>query len=188
MGTRDRILDAAAAVMRERGVAHATTKEIARAADCSEALLYKHFPDKTTLLLHVFRERMPAFTANAEPGKGRVEANLAAIAHGALHFYLRGFPMMASAVASPDLLTALRDALAPHGAGPDRPVTIVTEYLTAEQHLGRIAPTADPAAIAALLMGSCFQQGFLAYFEGKTKLPKTTATNLVAPLIPALHP
>ncbi|HEX4258089.1 MAG TPA: helix-turn-helix domain-containing protein, partial [Streptosporangiaceae bacterium] len=45
--TRDRILDAATHVMRTRGFARTTTKEIARAAGYSEATLYKHFQDKT---------------------------------------------------------------------------------------------------------------------------------------------
>jgi AcrR family transcriptional regulator len=188
MDTRDRILDAAASVMRDRGVAQATTKEIARAADCSEALLYKHFPSKTALLLHVLRERMPAFAAEAAPGERTVEANLATVAHGALRFYLRGFPMMASAVAQPELMAALRASLAEHGAGPGRPVDAVAAYLAAEQRLGRVAAGADPEATAALLMGACFQQGFLAYFAGGTEAPKALADKLVAALMPTLRP
>ncbi|MGH3995405.1 MAG: helix-turn-helix domain-containing protein, partial [Pseudonocardiaceae bacterium] len=37
MSTRDRILDGAAEVMRTRGLANTTTKEIAKAAGLSEA-------------------------------------------------------------------------------------------------------------------------------------------------------
>jgi AcrR family transcriptional regulator len=48
--SRDRILDGAVDVMRSRGLARASTKEIARAAGVSEALLYKLFADKTDLL------------------------------------------------------------------------------------------------------------------------------------------
>jgi AcrR family transcriptional regulator len=58
--TRDRILDAAAHVMRTRGFARTTTKEIARAAGYSEATLYKHFQDKTDLFLAVLKERLPS--------------------------------------------------------------------------------------------------------------------------------
>lgn len=188
MGTRDRILDAAAEVMRAHGVAHATTKEIARAANCSEALLYKHFPDKTTLLLQVLRERMPPYSTEAVPGKRTVESNLTAIAHGALRFNLRGFPMMLSVVAQPELMAAFRDSLAEHGAGPRYPVTVIARYLAAEQELGRIASAVDPEAVAALLMGACFQQGFLAYFDGKEDLPKSVAAGLVRALMQDLRP
>ena len=48
MATRDRILDAAARIMRTEGVARATTKQIASEAGYSEATLYKHFSDKAT--------------------------------------------------------------------------------------------------------------------------------------------
>src|ERR1700760_4013925 len=58
--TRDRILDAAAHVMRTRGFARTTPKEIARAAGYSEATLYKHFTDKTDLFLAVLKERLPS--------------------------------------------------------------------------------------------------------------------------------
>jgi len=58
MSARDTILDAAAQVMREKGLARATTKEIARTAGYSEALLYKHFADKQEIYLAVLHERI----------------------------------------------------------------------------------------------------------------------------------
>ena len=54
------MLDAAAHVMRTRGMARATTKEIAKAAGYSEAALYKHFRDKTEMFLAVLTERVPS--------------------------------------------------------------------------------------------------------------------------------
>lgn len=54
-----RIIDAAHQLMLTIGLARATTKEIARAAGCSEAALYKHFPSKEELFVAVLRERLP---------------------------------------------------------------------------------------------------------------------------------
>ncbi|MFI6521678.1 TetR/AcrR family transcriptional regulator [Spirillospora sp. NPDC050679] len=186
---RERILDAAAETMRTKGVAHATTKEIARAAGCSEALLYKHFQDKEELLRHVMRERMPAFDQGVVPGTGTVAGNLTAIAHGALRFYQRSFPMMASMVAQPKLMEAARGKLGKYDAGPHHPVRFLTAYLRGERELGRIRADADPAALAALLMGACFQQGFLHYFAGgpsAPEVPASVAADLVDALLPAL--
>jgi AcrR family transcriptional regulator len=188
MNARERILDAAAAVMREHGVAHATTKQIARAAGYSEALLYKHFRDKGEILLHVLQERMPAFSGGAVPGEGTVQANLVAVAHGALRFYLHGFPMMASMVAQPRLMAAARETLTDYGAGPQRPVRMLADYLRDEQNLGRLSADSDPEAAAALLMGACFQQAFLRYFDGGPDFPETAAADLVRGLTPALLP
>ena len=57
--TRARILDAAASVIRQHGLAAATTREIARAAALTEAALYKYFPSKDDLFLAVLLERLP---------------------------------------------------------------------------------------------------------------------------------
>lgn len=57
--------------------------------------------------------------------------------------------------------------------------------------IGRVAADADVEAIASLLMGACFQQGFLRYFEGGPGGPDVTdsvAETLVHPLLPALLP
>ncbi|MFI0451262.1 TetR/AcrR family transcriptional regulator [Actinomadura sp. 6N118] len=188
MSARERILDAAAAVMRERGVAHATTKEIARAAGYSEALLYKHFRDKEEILLHVLRERTPQFSAAPVPGEETVEANLVAVAHAGLRFYRHAFPMMASLVAQPRLMAAARESLSKYGAGPQHPVTTLAGYVRAEQDLGRVSAGTDPDAIAALLMGACFQQGFLRYFTQGPDFLETEAADLVRGLLPALQP
>src|SRR5258708_9570580 len=59
--TRERILDATAGIMREQGLARATTKEIARAAGLSEAALYRHFRSKEEIFLRLMRERLPRF-------------------------------------------------------------------------------------------------------------------------------
>ncbi|GAA2407370.1 TetR/AcrR family transcriptional regulator [Actinomadura vinacea] len=189
MSARERILDAAAEVMLERGMAGTTTKEIARAAGYSEALLYKHFRDKEELLLHVMHHRMPAFIDGVVAGEGEVAANLAALAHRALNFYLRAFPMMASMVSQPKLMAATRESLRKYDAGPRVPVDRLAAYLRAERDAGRIAAGADPEAIASLFMGACFQQGFLHYFahgpDGPA-IPESDARALVAPLLPAL--
>ncbi|MBE1535255.1 TetR/AcrR family transcriptional regulator [Actinomadura algeriensis] len=191
MSARERILDAAADVMRERGVARATTKEIARAAGYSEALLYKHFRDKEELMMLVLQERMPAFSVAGEPGAGTVESNLVAVVHAGLRFYRRAFPMMASMVAQPPLMAATRESLRKYGAGPHVPVRQLAEYLDAERGLGRVAADADTGAAAALLIGACFQQGFLRYFtEGADTPdpPESHARDLVRPLLPSLLP
>jgi len=90
--TREVILDAALHVIQERGLAKATTKEIAKAAGFSEAALYKHFADKSEIFLGVLQERSPGFqplrtALAAPPGSSTLAQNLAAVAVAALAFY-----------------------------------------------------------------------------------------------------
>jgi hypothetical protein len=129
---------------------------------------------------------MPAFPGATVPGAGTVEGNLVALAHAALSFYLHGFPMMASMVAQPRLMAATRESLAGYGAGPQYPVRMLADYLAAEQGLGRIPAEAAPEAVSALLMGACFQQAFLRYFDGGPDFSESVAIDLVRGLLPAL--
>ncbi|MFE7799770.1 TetR/AcrR family transcriptional regulator [Nocardia sp. NPDC057440] len=192
MGTRDQILDAAAEIMRNRGVAFATTKEIAKAAGYSEAALYKHFSDKEDLILNVLRHRMPgSIDAGPRPGAATVEDNLAAMARGALSFYQQSLPLLGGLLAQPKRMAAHRDSMNRHGAGPGRAIAGMAGYLRAEQELGRVDSAADVDTVAALLDGACFHQAFLRFYEAgpdATPAPDELARNLARTLTRALGP
>lgn len=186
--TRERIIDAAAEVMQTLGLARTTTKEIARAAGYSEATLYKHFRDKEELFLEVLQGRLPPLVQllRALPGRageGTVGGHLEEVARQALDFYRQGMPMSASVFSSPDLLARHRDRVQSLGAGPRHAVTMLAGYLAAERDLGRL--DADPEAAAALLLGACFQQAFLAAFAGED-LPAEPRDRLAADLVRTL--
>ncbi|GAB2994492.1 TetR/AcrR family transcriptional regulator [Amycolatopsis acidiphila] len=191
MGTRDEILAAASRIMREQGYARATTKEIARAAGYSEATLYKHFADKTEIFLGVLSEQLPALGAlltelAEDAGKGTVRANLVKVARAALDFYVASFPISASLFSTSDLRTKHRDAVRERGVGPRNPQRMLSRYLRAEQRLGRLPRATDVDAMAALLLGACFQQAFLISFEGEPPAPDeldALAKSLVKPLL-----
>ncbi len=193
-GTRDRILDAAAHVMRTRGFARTTTKEIARAAGYSEATLYKHFQDKTDLFLAVLKERLPSLSSTLSALSAAIDADtradagtqahadnngptgattaageslasrLTVTARGAIAFYEASFPISASVFSDPELLSAHRAAVTGRGGGPQYPLEALARYLRLEQGRGRIRPGADCDAAASLLLGSCFQYAFLRCF------------------------
>ncbi|WP_406299793.1 TetR/AcrR family transcriptional regulator [Embleya sp. NBC_00888] len=176
--TRQRILDAAEHLMRTLGLARTTTKEIARAAGCSEAGLYKHFTGKEELFVAVLQERLPplgpllaqlAVESDGPDGPdepGGVERRLTAIATRAAEFYEQSMPIASSLFAEPALLRRHREALRGIGAGPHVPLRLLAAYLTVERDRGRIAPDADPEAAAAMLLGACYQRAFLRHFMG----------------------
>lgn len=182
MSTRERILDAAADILRTRGVVHATTKEIAQATGVSEPTLYKYFGDKERLLLAVLRERVPGpARLDIRPGAGAVRDNLAGLTQAALDFYRRTIPMLGALLADPQRMAAHRVVMDELGAGPDKAVAGFAAYLHAEQALGRIAAHADPEATAAVLIGACFHEAFLDHYTGGRTGP--AAGDLVDALI-----
>ncbi|MEU8973801.1 helix-turn-helix domain-containing protein [Streptomyces monashensis] len=162
---RVRILDAAHELMLTAGLARATTKEIARAAGCSEAALYKYFAGKEELFVQVLKERLPRLTPllgslAAEPGQGTLEGNLTEIARQAALFYEQSFPIAASLYAEPQLRERHFEALRELGSGPHRPIRDLDAYLRAEQAVGRVRADADTFAAASLLLGACAQRAF----------------------------
>lgn len=170
--TRERILDAAADVMSRRGLPGATTKEIARAAGCSEALLYKHFADKEELFLAVLRDRLPSLLALLKGLPGRagertVGELLTEVVEQAVPFFADGMPITSSLFARADLAAKQQAWLLERGAGPQRGNEAVAAYLRAEQRLGRVAADVDPDAAAALLLGACYQRAFLTRLMGE---------------------
>jgi AcrR family transcriptional regulator len=174
--SRETILDAAAQVMRDKGIARATTKEIARQAGYSEALLYKHFADKQDIYLNVLKERVGGFSDPIElVGTGDVRDNLVEVTIGLMEFYVGSFPMSASIFSDVELLIAWRKGLTAKGAGPHWPARTVERYLDGEIALGRISAAADAPATAALLCGAAFQQAFLACFDGLDAVPDAAA-------------
>ena len=197
-GTRDRILDAAAHVMRTRGFARTTTKEIARAAGYSEATLYKHFQDKTDLFLAVLKERLPRLPVfgdhdgkDSTDGEGTLQDRLVATALGAIAFYEASFPISASVFSDPDLLAAHHAAVTRQGAGPQYPLEALARHLRLEQDNGHIRATADCAAAASLLLGSCFQYAFLRCFAQLPPDPAAAtahAAGIAATLLAGLAP
>ena len=172
METRERIVEAAERLVRERGLARSTTKEIARAAGYSEGTLYKHFESKEDLFLAMLAERFPAFVALVEElparvGRGTVRETLQEVANNALAYYGEIVPMAASIFSEPGLLARHREGLRKRGAGPQMINETLTSYLEAEKRIGRVREDADPEAAAAMVLGACYQRAFFRSYLGE---------------------
>lgn len=185
---RARLIDAAHQLMQTKGLARTTTKEIAKAAGCSEAALYKHFLSKEELFVVVLKERLPKVDGIlrkliTEPGEGErsVEQNLTEIARQAALFYEQSFPIAASLYAEPRLKERHDAAMRELGTGPHLPIRGVDTYLRAEQTAGRVPADADTYAAASLLMGACAQRAF-AYDTTETGGPPQSLDAFAASL------
>lgn len=169
--TRERILEAAADVLREQGLVRTTTKEIARATGCSEATLYQHFPTKQELLAAAAsRGFLPDLVEFARDlplraGTATVRDNLAELVQVALAFYTEVVPMSARILADPALLAAQQEHMRAHDVGPHKVFAAVRAYLAAEQGHRRIRPEADLHAAVMLVLGACYLRAFSQHFD-----------------------
>jgi AcrR family transcriptional regulator len=178
--TRDRILDAAADVMTRLGLAKATTKEIARAAGCSEALLYKHFREKEEIFLGVLKHRLPSLTTTLaalpdQAGTGSVRDRLVEVVDVGVRFYEGGLAIGSSMLGDPQLVRRHREWLVARGVGPQQANRMLADYLRAEQAAGRVAAGADADAVAAMLLGACYQRAFFVRLMGEQALTPSAA-------------
>lgn len=162
---KGRILDAAHQLMLTVGLARTTTKEIARAAGCSEAALYKHFASKEDLFLGVLTERLPQVglllsELIENPGRATLAENLGEIVRRAAQFYDQSFPIAASLYAELGLKQRHDRSMRERGKGPHLPIEGVAAYLRVEQEAGRVRSGVDVDAAAGLLLGACALRSF----------------------------
>jgi AcrR family transcriptional regulator len=169
--TRDEILDSAMEVMRTRGLARTTTKEIARVAGFSEGTLYKVFADKTHLILSVLSERLPQIALTTEGvadlvGKNSVEENLTVMVVEIERCYRAILPTVMSLFSDMELLALeIEAANSRGGPGPGVMTHYVGEYLRGEQAAGRVSATTSVDSAAFALVGACMHHAFLGSFS-----------------------
>jgi len=174
--TRQKILDAAEKLILLKGLAHVTTKEIAREVGLSEGALYRHFDHKEEIFFALMATHLPAFYDAFQTHRGgtaTLRENLAALALAAIHYYVQILPMGVSFLADTELLTQFRATTQPLGLGPHNLFERVAAYIEEEQQLGRIGQHIPPLNIATLLLGPCFQWVFNRLFLGSDPFHKT---------------
>jgi AcrR family transcriptional regulator len=172
---RERIIAAAIDVIAERGIAAATTKEIARAAGVSEGSLYNHFANKNALIGATMAElaggiRNSLMDLFGRVGQERLTDNLARVAESVIAFYRRILPVTGPVLGDPEMLAQVQRDLPGQGVGPLRGHEALAGYFAAEQNAGRVAADVQPAYLAALLLGACHQYAFLALLTGTEQI------------------
>lgn len=170
--TRQLILDGAKKVVREKGLAGATTREIARAVGVADGTLYVHFADRVELFLALLRQSLPPMTGPLREleylaGRGTVRGNLESVVRGALGFMQEIVPLAASLFAEPELLRAHQEELQRRNEGPQISMAAVENYIRAEQRLGRVGKRVNPKIVYVLLFGACLHRVFISHFLGQ---------------------
>lgn len=155
---RGRILAAAEDVVRARGVANATTREIARAAGCAEGSIYVHFRDKDELLVALVVERRPEFARLLElpslAGRRTPRENLEDFVVDAVALLEELLPLISGLMADSELLARYAEQLRQRRAGPYEVLEALRAYLRAEQRAGRLDGGLDPVFTAALVVSA----------------------------------
>jgi AcrR family transcriptional regulator len=171
---RARLIEAARRVVVERGVAGATTKEIARAAGVSEGTIYNQFRDKADLYLSVASELIPQFLRQVPQDSGRrhPRALLIKIANESLAAMDELVPLLAGIMGEPELLAGAQ-ARWTTGKASGKAFSGLSGYFREEQAAGRIGDRVDPVVLARMFIGTVFHHGFMRALVGESKLELT---------------
>jgi AcrR family transcriptional regulator len=192
--TRTRILEAAAQLLRNKGLSGTTTREIARAAGLSDAATYSHFKSRGELLKALIPLSLVDYKGSAEAflkrvGQGTVKGNLKFLMKLARDFFLEASPKIALILVEPELFSDLGGRpISPEKS--NKAETFMADYIRAEQRMGRINQDADAAAIGMILLATAFYEGFTAGLLGTafTAQRPSSADEIIDALVVGLAP
>ncbi|MEU1179955.1 TetR/AcrR family transcriptional regulator [Streptomyces sp. NPDC005820] len=150
------VLDAAGALLLDRGMGAFTIEAVAERAGASKTTIYKWWPSKGALALDGYFhavESAPAF-----PDTGDLEADLTAQLRSFVRV-LTGTPagrviaeLIGQAQTDPDLAAALRQRY----SGPRRELAVRRMRRAREQ--GELRPDVDPEVLVDQLWGACYHR------------------------------
>jgi AcrR family transcriptional regulator len=144
---RDRLIDAAEVCLRAKGIRATTVSEVAEAAGVSRGWLYRHFPDKVTLLGAAIVRLNEAYWSEAHAMlaqfDGLDQKIAAGVRHGRTAYDDPGALLMKLRMEEPDEFAACAGA-GVQGLVPDL-AAFWSPYLVAARDAGEIHPDADIA-------------------------------------------
>jgi len=158
-GGREAILAAALQVIRERGIARLTARDVAALAGVSEGSVFYHYKDRFGLLQAVFEEGLRPLHELADRGisPGEDPREVLTLYGRTLETFLdQALPVIVAAQSDADLRDSMAAYMSEHSLGPHRGVRAIGDYFAAEQAAGRARPGVDPYAVAMMFIGACY--------------------------------
>jgi AcrR family transcriptional regulator len=174
---RDRLIDAAESCLRAKGIRATTVSEVAEVAGVSRGWLYRHFPDKVSLLGAAIVRLNEAYWSEAhamlERTDGLAEQIVAGIRHGRMAYDDPGALLMRLRLEEPEEFAACAGA-GVQGLVPDL-ADFWSRYLLVARDRGEIHQDTDIAEASEWVARSLIS---LATVPGNTLDPRDPAALL----------
>lgn len=171
-GGRERILAATFDLLREKGIARLTTKEIAARAEVSEGSIFYHYNNREGLLSAVFEQALTPLVELRDRGVGEqdLRSTLNDFAAAVEQFLERAIVVMFASQSDFELRGNLTAYLQENvDRRPLRGIQLISDYLASLQESGTIRSEVDVETATYMLVASCFQRVSLPWLIGSTE-------------------
>ncbi|MCW2756063.1 MAG: regulatory protein TetR [Marmoricola sp.] len=169
-GGREEILRATHELLRERGMAKLTTREVAERAGVSEGSVFYHFEDRFGLLRAVFERSLdPLQLPDTDPPYDDLRGTLSRMSAAIEGFLTNSLDVMMAAQSDAGLRDSLHAYMLEKDYGPHRGIASIGAYLAAKQELGLIRADVSPTVLATMVVTDAFQRASLPKLIGNSK-------------------
>jgi AcrR family transcriptional regulator len=169
-GGREEILRATLELLREKGVARLTTREVAERAGVSEGSIFYNFTDRPGLLIATFQHTLgPLHVAEPTAADGDLRSVLLGWAEQIERFLESGLVVLMAAQSDTELRERIGEFMRDNDYGPQRGIAAIGGYLAQLQVAGAVRSDVDPQVIATMLINNAFQRAALPTLVGHSR-------------------
>jgi AcrR family transcriptional regulator len=186
---REEILRATHDLLRERGMAKLTTREVAERAGVSEGSVFYHFEDRFGLLRAVFERSLgPLHLESIDQDADDLRSTVIQMSEGIEAFLNESLDVMMAAQSDASLRESLHAYMLESDYGPHRGITSIGHFVAARQAAGEVRPDVNPTVVASMIVNDAFQRAAVPKLIGNRKgiQPRThfvdTLMAMLAPL------
>jgi AcrR family transcriptional regulator len=168
-GGREEILRATHDLLRERGMAKLTTREVAQRAGVSEGSVFYHFEDRFGLLRAVFERSLEPLRLGSIDVDDNLRTTITGMSEGIEAFLNGSLDVMMAAQSDSGLRESLHAYMLENDYGPHRGIAGIGAYVAAQQNAGRIRADLDPKVIGSMIVNDAFQRAAVPKLIGNRK-------------------
>ena len=170
-GGREEILRATHDLLRERGMAKLTTREVAERAGVSEGSVFYHFEDRFGLLKAVFERALgPLHLQEAEPGADDdLRTTVTGMSESIEAFLNQSLDVLMAAQSDSVLRDSVHAFMLESDYGPHRGIAGIGAYIAAKQQTGAVRADVDPNVVASMIINDAFQRAAVPKLIGNRK-------------------
>jgi AcrR family transcriptional regulator len=167
---REEILRVTHELLRERGMARLTTREVAERAGVSEGSVFYHFDDRFGLLKAVFERSLgPLHLESFDQKAGDLRSTVTQMSEGIEAFLNASLDVMMAAQSDASLRESLHAYMLESDYGPHRGIAAIGRYIAARQATGEVRPDLNPTVVASMIVNDALQRAAVPKLVGNRK-------------------